>query len=71
MPATLRTIKATVGTDGTVCLREPIQLNEAVEAVVTLLMDEKTDATATQDAVDAASSKVFKEHDKLFHKLAQ
>jgi hypothetical protein len=40
-------------------LREPIQLNESVEAVVTLLMGEDTDALATQEAVDMAASKVF------------
>ena len=71
MPATLKTIRATVGTDGTVRLREPIQLNESVEAVVTLLMGEDTDALATQEAVDMAGSKVFEKHDELFRKLAQ
>ena len=71
MAATLRTIKATVDTDGTVRLNEPIQLNESVEAVVTLLLDGNSEVTASDEAVEAAAAKVFEEHDELFRKLAQ
>lgn len=71
MPATLKTIKATVGTDGTVRLNEPIQLNESVEAVVTLLLDDDSVTTASDEAVEAAAAKVFEEHEELLRKLAQ
>jgi hypothetical protein len=71
MPATLRTLKATVGPDGVVHLLQPLDLDGPAEAVVTVLVPSREPNAVTMAALQENLEELprFKNVDDLLQDL--